>query len=103
VDVATRRREVSAAAQLVAAHSSGPWPFAYPYGGVPPRPGDLLGPAGFAAAFTTSPGERRGPYRIGRRDADAWPHASRPVSDFGPRRGRRGASPPGRGGRACPG
>ena len=71
VDVATRRREVSASAQLAAAHSSGPWPFAYPYGGVPPRPGDLLRTAGFAAAFTTSPSERRDSFRIGRHDVDA--------------------------------
>jgi len=71
VDLAARRREVAASAELAAAYSSGSWPFAYPYGGVPPRAGDLLRKAGFTAAFTTSPRERRGAFRIGRYDVDA--------------------------------
>jgi len=73
VDAGARRAEIAASATLVAGYSPGPWPFAYPYGGVPPRPRRLLAPSGFAAAFTTRPGERRGPYRIGRRDADDLP------------------------------
>jgi peptidoglycan/xylan/chitin deacetylase (PgdA/CDA1 family) len=76
VDAGARRSEIAASAALAAGYSLGPWPFAYPYGGVPPRPGALLGRAGFAAAFTTRAGERRGPHRIGRRDADDLPTAT---------------------------
>jgi peptidoglycan/xylan/chitin deacetylase (PgdA/CDA1 family) len=70
VDPSARRRELAASAHLIGAYESGPWPFAYPYGGVPPRPRALLERAGFSAAFTTA-AKRRDPFRLGRHDGDA--------------------------------
>jgi peptidoglycan/xylan/chitin deacetylase (PgdA/CDA1 family) len=64
------RREVLESAAFLATVSPGPWPFAYPYGGVPRRPGALLDGAGFAAAFTTRAWEHHDRFRIGRHDGD---------------------------------
>jgi len=65
-----RRQEVAASRAFLERQQPGPWPFAYPYGAVPPDPAGLLRPAGFSAAFTTDPSERSDPYRIGRVDGD---------------------------------
>jgi peptidoglycan/xylan/chitin deacetylase (PgdA/CDA1 family) len=65
-----RHREIAVSAELLTLLLPGPWPFAYPYGGVPPRPARLLAGAGFAAAFTTRADERHDRFRIGRHDAD---------------------------------
>jgi peptidoglycan/xylan/chitin deacetylase (PgdA/CDA1 family) len=46
------------------------WPFAYPYGAVPPDPAALLAPAGFPAAFVATGTGRSDRYRIGRVDAE---------------------------------
>ena len=70
VDEATRRSEISASAADLARYGGGPWPFAYPYGGLPRSPRSLLSPAGFAAAFTTAPDRRTDRYHIGRADGD---------------------------------
>jgi peptidoglycan/xylan/chitin deacetylase (PgdA/CDA1 family) len=70
VDEATRRSEIAASAADLTRYGGGPWPFAYPYGGLPPSPRSLLSPAGFAAAFTTVPDQRSDRYRIGRVDGD---------------------------------
>ncbi|HLO35575.1 MAG TPA: polysaccharide deacetylase family protein [Candidatus Deferrimicrobium sp.] len=76
------RAELAASASFLAAFDGGPWPFAYPYGGVPRGAGSLLSEAGFAAAFTTRADEHHDRYRIGRHDgdelyADAHPIAGR--------------------------
>lgn len=67
---AARRREIDASAAFLERWSPGPYPFAYPYGSVPPDPGRLLARAGFTAAFTTDPAERHDPFRVGRVDGD---------------------------------
>jgi peptidoglycan/xylan/chitin deacetylase (PgdA/CDA1 family) len=63
-------RELEHSATLLAAHGPGPWPFAYPYGGVPRDAGTVLRSIGFGAAFTTRPGERTDRFHIGRHDGD---------------------------------
>jgi peptidoglycan/xylan/chitin deacetylase (PgdA/CDA1 family) len=67
---ARARAEMAASASFLAPFATGPWPFAYPYGGVPRRAGSLVRDAGFAAAFTTRADERHDRYRIGRHDGD---------------------------------
>lgn len=62
-------REVAHSAALLARHASGPWPFAYPYGGVPERAGTVLRRHGFAAAFTTA-SRSTGRFHVGRHDGD---------------------------------
>jgi hypothetical protein len=75
VDEMTRRSEIAASAAVLADYGPGPWPFAYPYGGLPSSPRSLLSSAGFAAAFTTVSEQRSDRYRIGRADGDdpSWP------------------------------
>ena len=68
--IGTAASEVAASASYLGPLLPGPWPFAYPYGGVPTRPGSLLESAGFGAAFSTEAGRRQDRYRIGRRDGD---------------------------------
>jgi peptidoglycan/xylan/chitin deacetylase (PgdA/CDA1 family) len=74
LDRAAVRAEIAASAAYLRERGPGPWPFAYPFGGVPRGAGPMLRAAGFSAAFTTLP--ERGPDRshIGRRDGDdpAW-------------------------------
>lgn len=62
-------RELGRSAATLVRHATAPWPFAYPYGGVPREPGAALGRHGFAAAFTTS-SRSRDRFRIGRFDGD---------------------------------
>lgn len=66
------REEVAASAAFLARLVPERWPFAYPYGGVPPGASSVLRRAGFAAAFTTRHGGRQDRYRIGRADADEF-------------------------------
>jgi peptidoglycan/xylan/chitin deacetylase (PgdA/CDA1 family) len=70
IDPAERRGEVDASATFLAARAPAPWPFAYPFGGVPPGAASLLGVAGFTAAFTTDPDQTTNRYTIGRLDGD---------------------------------
>lgn len=65
------RDELGASAAWLGALCPPPWPFAYPYGGVPRSPARALADAGFCAGFTTDPCDRRDRYRIGRLDGDA--------------------------------
>jgi peptidoglycan/xylan/chitin deacetylase (PgdA/CDA1 family) len=62
--------ELEASARLLSRFCDEPWPFAYPYGGVPGDVASLLPPAGFGAAFTTNPVDQDPPLHIGRLDAD---------------------------------
>jgi peptidoglycan/xylan/chitin deacetylase (PgdA/CDA1 family) len=68
------RPAVAAEIVTAAAHLSRllppPWPFAYPYGGIPPAPAGPLRTAGFAAGFSTAP-VHRDRFRLGRFDADS--------------------------------
>lgn len=64
------RAEIAASAEHLRGIAPGPWPFAYPYGGVPRGAGSILASAGFAAAFTTQPDGRSDRFHIGRRDGD---------------------------------
>ena len=64
------RAEIAVSATFLAPFAAGPWPFAYPYGGVPHGAGRLLSGAGFAAGFTTRANERHDRYHIGRHDGD---------------------------------
>jgi hypothetical protein len=64
------RSEIASSAGFIAPLQAGPWPFAYPYGGVPRGAGSFLRDAGFSAGFTTRAGERHDRYRIGRHDGD---------------------------------
>lgn len=63
-------RELDHSTTLLGMYGPAPWPFAYPYGGVPRRAATTLRSKGFAAAFTTRPGQRTDRFRIGRHDAD---------------------------------
>jgi len=96
VGEARARAEIAASASLLAGFDTGPWPFAYPYGGVPRGAGSFLREAGFAAAFTTRADERHDRYRIGRHDgdelgSDAHAVAARAAAESSA--GRRRASP----------
>ena len=64
------RAELAASAAFLGPLAAGPWPFAYPYGGVPRYAGSRLGSAGFAAGFTTRAGARRNRFHIGRHNGD---------------------------------
>jgi peptidoglycan/xylan/chitin deacetylase (PgdA/CDA1 family) len=64
------RAELAASASFLAPFGAGPWPFAYPYGGVPWAAGSLAAEAGFAAAFTTRAGVGPDRFHIGRHDGD---------------------------------
>jgi peptidoglycan/xylan/chitin deacetylase (PgdA/CDA1 family) len=70
IDPVERRGEVDASATFLAARAPAPWPFAYPFGGVPRGAASMLGAAGFTAAFTTDPDRTTDRYGIGRLDGD---------------------------------
>jgi peptidoglycan/xylan/chitin deacetylase (PgdA/CDA1 family) len=70
IDPVRVRQEIGASAAFLHALTPSPWPFAYPYGGVPRAAGTVLSSAGFAAAFTTRGDERGDRFRIGRHDGD---------------------------------
>lgn len=70
VEAGVLDRELADSARLLERYAPGPWPFAYPYGGIPSRPATALAAHGFGAAFTTRPGVRSDRFHIGRYDAD---------------------------------
>jgi peptidoglycan/xylan/chitin deacetylase (PgdA/CDA1 family) len=72
-------REVLDSAAFLEGLGADPWPFAYPYGGVPRRAGAVLRAAGFGAAFTTRAGERHDRFHIGRHDGDELGAAGIPL------------------------
>jgi peptidoglycan/xylan/chitin deacetylase (PgdA/CDA1 family) len=69
----SRWQEIDASRQWLSGIAPGPWPFAYPYGGMNDRSSALLQAQGFLCAFTTK-GQftHSDPYRIGRFDAEAY-------------------------------
>ena len=82
--------ELEASRSFLAQFAVGPWPFAYPYGGVPRGAGTIMHDAGFAAAFTARADAGRDRFHIGRDDGD----------ELGPNADAIGARPGARGSRS---
>jgi peptidoglycan/xylan/chitin deacetylase (PgdA/CDA1 family) len=71
IDAEARAAEIKASADWIEQFESGPWAFAYPYGGLSDDSPTLLKAHGFAAAFTTRTQLRHAnPYYIGRLDGE---------------------------------
>ena len=71
IDSETRNAEIKASAGWLQKVESGPWAFAYPYGGLSKDSPRLLQAHGFIAAFTTQTQRRHSdPYFIGRLDGE---------------------------------
>jgi peptidoglycan/xylan/chitin deacetylase (PgdA/CDA1 family) len=71
IQPAARAAEIRASAEWIRQFESGPWAFAYPYGGLSKDLPHLLQQAGFLAAFTTRTGlQHPHPYYIGRLDGE---------------------------------
>jgi len=71
IDAETRTAEIRASAEWLRQFESGPWAFAYPYGGVSKDSPELLKKHGFIAAFTTQTQFRHSdPFLIGRLDGE---------------------------------
>ena len=71
IDAEARTAEIKASADWIQRFESGPWAFAYPYGGLSEDSPTLLKEHGFAAAFTTQTQLRHtNPYFIGRLDGE---------------------------------
>ena len=71
IDSEARNAEIKASAGWLQKIESGPWAFAYPYGGLSADSPELLQACGFIAAFTTHTQLRHSdPYFIGRLDGE---------------------------------
>ena len=71
IDSAARNTEIKASATWLRKIEAGPWPFAYPYGGLSDDCPKLLKANGFIAGFTTQTQLRHAdPYFIGRLDGE---------------------------------
>ncbi len=71
IDAEARAKEIKASADWIRQFESGPWAFAYPYGGLAADSPELLKEQGFVAAFTTQTQLRHAdPYFIGRLDGE---------------------------------
>jgi len=71
IDAEARNAEIKASADWLNKIESGPWAFAYPYGGLSEDSPQLLQAHGFAAAFTTRTQlHHSDPYFIGRLDGE---------------------------------
>jgi peptidoglycan/xylan/chitin deacetylase (PgdA/CDA1 family) len=71
IDAETRTNEVKASAEWLQEFESGPWAFAYPYGGLADDSPEILKQHGFIAAFTTKTQlTHPDPYYIGRLDGE---------------------------------
>jgi peptidoglycan/xylan/chitin deacetylase (PgdA/CDA1 family) len=71
IDAQARTAEIKASAEWLRQFESGPWAFAYPYGGVSKDSPELLKKHGFIAAFTTQTQLRHSdPFFIGRLDGE---------------------------------
>jgi peptidoglycan/xylan/chitin deacetylase (PgdA/CDA1 family) len=79
-------QEIEASRQWLAGIEPGPWPFAYPYGGMNDRSSAFLQAQDFLCAFTTKPqAAHSDPYRIGRFDAEAYPNQTALINLSGER------------------
>jgi peptidoglycan/xylan/chitin deacetylase (PgdA/CDA1 family) len=66
-------QEIEASRSWLSSIQAGPWPFAYPYGGLNDHSATFLEEQGFLCAFTTKAQViQSDPYRIGRMDAEAF-------------------------------
>jgi peptidoglycan/xylan/chitin deacetylase (PgdA/CDA1 family) len=66
-------KEIEASRRWLAGIQPGPWPFAYPYGGLNDHSATYLQELGFLCAFTTkTQATHSDAYRIGRLDAEAF-------------------------------
>jgi hypothetical protein len=73
IDVAGQAEEIGASAAWLREVETGPWAFAYPYGGHSPESPDLLRAQHFAAAFTTAEHVNHAdPFLIGRWDGELF-------------------------------
>ena len=73
IDSETRTSEIQASAEWLQQFESGPWAFAYPYGGLSADSPALLKKHGFVAAFTTKEQlQHPDPYYIGRLDGEEY-------------------------------
>ena len=71
IDAEARRNEIMASAELLQKIESGPWAFAFPYGGLAEDAHQILKAHGFMAAFTTKTQlQHTDPYLIGRLDGE---------------------------------
>jgi peptidoglycan/xylan/chitin deacetylase (PgdA/CDA1 family) len=71
IDAGARTTEIKSSADWIQQFESGPWAFAYPYGGLSEDSPNLLKEHRFAAAFTTQTQLRHtNPYFIGRLDGE---------------------------------
>lgn len=71
IDAEARTREIKASAEWLEEIETGPWAFAYPYGGLSEDSPQRLNEHGFVAAFTTQTQLRHpNPYYIGRLDGE---------------------------------
>ena len=71
IDAEQRAEEIRASARWLQQFESGPWAFAYPYGGLSEDSPELLQKHGFVAAFTTREQlQHSNPYFIGRLDGE---------------------------------
>jgi peptidoglycan/xylan/chitin deacetylase (PgdA/CDA1 family) len=71
INAEARTAEIKASADWLQQFESGPWAFAYPYGGLSEDSPSMLRRHGFVAAFTTQTQLRHiNPYFIGRLDAE---------------------------------
>jgi hypothetical protein len=71
IDAEARTAEIKASAEWLHQFETGPWAFAYPYGGVSNDSPELLKKHGFIAAFTTQTQFRHSdPFFIGRLDGE---------------------------------
>jgi len=71
IDAEVRTAEIKASAEMLQKIESGPWAFAYPYGGLAEDAPQILKAHGFIAAFTTQTQLRHtDPFLIGRLDGE---------------------------------
>ena len=71
IDAEARTAEIKASAELLQKIESGPWAFAFPYGGLAEDAPQLLKVQGFMAAFTTKTQlQHTDPFLIGRLDGE---------------------------------
>ena len=71
IDAEARATEIRASAELLQRIESGPWAFAFPYGGLAEDAPQILKAHGFVAAFSTKTHvQHRDPFLIGRLDGE---------------------------------
>jgi len=81
IDTLQQTAEIDASAKWLSSVEPGPWPFAYPYGGLKDNVPTLLQAQNFAAAFTTKDRiEHTDAFYIGRLDGEGLSAELKPLS-----------------------